>query len=162
MRGELKMGWIYFGSTAFCLVLLALFLLLREDPGERPYLKILGASFIFNYRVADVYMGFTAVPQKPIPVGSTLVATFQDPSGPEPFVVSRQIGLPDRRISMRSPSMRGVEADTPYRIALKLLATGTGETLWTHEFTISSNMSDDVVPDAPACNHVRRICPEAP
>ncbi len=143
------MGWVAVAATAFCLVLLAVLLLLREDPADRPYLKILGGSFIFNYRVADIYMGFTAVPEKPIPVGTMLVVTFENPSGGAPFVVIRQIGLPDRSISVRSPSMRGVRAQVPYKVSLELRKTGTGEPFWNHAFTISSNIDDDVVPDEP-------------
>ncbi len=149
MRGEIKIGWVLFWATAFCTVLLATYLTLREDPAKRPYLKILGGSFIFNYRVSDVYMGFTAVPEKPIPIGSTLVVTFENPAGDTPFVVTRQIGLPDRGISVRSPSMRGVRAHVPYKVSLQLLSTGTMEPFWDHAFSISSNIDDDIVPREP-------------
>ncbi|WP_419909282.1 hypothetical protein [Hoeflea sp.] len=135
MRGEIKMGWTAVAATAFCLVLLVAILLLRDDPGEKPYLKILGGSFIFNYRVADVYMGFTAVPEKPIPVGTMLVVTFENPSGGSPYVVTRQIGLPDRSISVRSPSMRGVKAKVPYRVMLELQQAGTRTPFWNHVFS---------------------------
>ena len=149
MRGEIRMGWIAFAAAGFCAVLLAAILLLRDDPGEKPYLRVLGGSFIFNYRVSDIYMGFTAVPEKPIPVGTMLVVTFENPSGDTPFVVTRQIGLPDRSISVRSPSMRGVRADIPYAVTLELRRTGTGEPFWKHAFSISSNIDDDIVPDEP-------------
>ncbi len=149
MHGEIRLGRLTVWISAICVILLAVFLLVREDPAKRPYLKVLGGSFIFNYRVSDVYMGFTAVPEKPIPVGSTLVVTFENPAGDTPFVVIRQIGLPDRSISVRSPSMRGVKADVPYQVSLQLLSAGTKEPFWHHDFSISSNVSDDIVPNQP-------------
>ena len=149
MRGEFQMGWIFFWSTAFCVCLLVIYLFVRDDPADQPYLKILGASFIFNYRVSDVYMGFTAVPSKPIPVGSMLVVTFEDPNGGEPHVVTRQIGLPDRSLSVRSPSIRGVRSKVPYKVELQLQSAGTLEPFWDHSFTVESNISDDIVPDEP-------------
>ncbi len=149
MRKELGFEWLLIGAFAFCALLFGLFFLLRDDPAEQPYLKILGASFIFNYRVSDVYMGFAAAPRKPIPIGSILTASFENPSGDEPFVVIYQIGLPDRRISLRSPSLRGVKAHVPYRVLLQLSLPDADIPYWQHEFSISSNSSDDIVPDKP-------------
>ncbi len=149
MHGEIKLERLAIWTAAVCLVLLAFYFLIREDPAEKPYLKVVGGSFIFNYRVSDIYMGFSAIPEKPIPVGSTLVVSFENPASDTPFVVTRQIGLPDRSISVRSPSMRGVQANVPYQVSLQLLKTGTQEPFWRHDFSISSNISDDIVPDEP-------------
>jgi hypothetical protein len=149
MRKELGFEWLLVGALTFCALLFGLFFLLRGEPEERPYLKILGASFIFNYRVSDVYMGFAAAPQKPIPIGSILTVSFENPAGGDPFIVNRQIGLPDRRISLRSPSMRGVKAHIPYKVHLQLSLPDRDTAYWQHEFSISSNSSDDIVPDKP-------------
>lgn len=149
MRKELGLEWLLFGALALCALLFSLFFILRGDPPEKPYLKILGASFIFNYRVSDVYMGFAAAPQKPIPIGSILTVSFEDPAGGDPFIVTQQIGLPDRRISLRSPSMRGVRAHVPYNVHLQLSLPDKDTAYWEHDFSISSNSSDDIVPDRP-------------
>ena len=149
MRKEISPVWFLAASVGMIAVLFGLFTVLKEDKPPRPYLKILGASFIFNYRVSDVYLGFTAVPDKPIPVGSVLEVTFENPAGGGPFVSRRGIGLPDRRISIRSPSLRGVKAHQPYEIRLRLFQPGKPEPIWQHSFVVRSNIDDSVVPDAP-------------
>lgn len=136
-------------GLAIALLLFALVRALDETPAVKPWLKVLGASFIFNYRVADVYAGFTAVPQRAIPIGSVLRAEFENPAGGDPFVVTEQIGLADRQISMRSPPMRGVRADVDYRLTLSLLDRVSGEPFWQTHVLLRSNIGDEVVPEQP-------------
>src|SRR5690606_34085034 len=111
--------------VAACLMLVPLFAvgwLTREDPAEKPYLKILGGGFIFNYRVADVYYGFTAVVQRPLPTGSVVEAAFEDPGGGAAHLVRQRIGGPEMvRFAMRSPPVRGVETGKPYHVAIRIL-----------------------------------------
>lgn len=149
MRRDINMGWAFIGVLGVCALLYGVLLAIRETPGERPYLEILGGSFIFNYRIGDVYMGFTAVPARPIPIGSVLEVTFPDPAGGEPFLVTERIGVPDRRISLRSPSMRGVEAGKAYTVTARLLERGSDQEFWRDEFEITSSVGDEAVPDAP-------------
>lgn len=62
---------------AACLLLALLFAigwLTRESPTDKPYLRILGGGFIFNYRVAEVFYGFTAVVLRPLPTGTIVEA----------------------------------------------------------------------------------------
>lgn len=148
-KQDRPLAWLAVGLAVLCALLYGVLVLIREDPAEVPHISVLGASFIFNYRVADVYMGFTAVPMRPVPVGSVLEATFTDPAGGEPLVVRERIGGPDRRIAMRSPSVRGVKADTPYPVTLRLLDRESGEAIWSHSFSIRSGVSDETVPDRP-------------
>ena len=65
--------------AAACALLVPLFVLgwlTREDPAEKPWLQVLGGGFIFNYRVSDVYYGFTAAVMRPLPTGSIVEAAF--------------------------------------------------------------------------------------
>jgi hypothetical protein len=148
-RRELNLGWLLAAALVLCALLYGVFLLIREDPAERPYMRVLGASFIFNYRVSDVYLGFTAVADRPIPIGSILEARFPDPSGGSDFVVEERIGLIDERVSLRSPSLKGVEAKKPYRIELRLLERQTRREFWHESIEVTSNIGDRVVPEAP-------------
>ena len=86
---------------------------------------------------------------RPIPIGSVLEATFPDPAGGPPAIVRERIGVPDRRISMRSPSLSGVEAGVPYAISLRLLDRQSGEPIWSEEIEVTSNVNGSVVPDRP-------------
>lgn len=148
-RQDRRLAMLAAGLVGLCALLFGLLLLIREDPAETPHMSVLGASFIFNYRVADVHMGFTAVPMRPVPVGSILEATFTDPATGQPLVVRERIGGPDRRIAMRSPSVRGVKADTPYPVTLRLLERGSENAIWSHSFSIRSGVSDEAVPERP-------------
>ncbi len=138
------------GAGVFaCLILYLSLRAIQGPPKEKPYLKILGSGFIYNYRVADVYSGFTAVPQRTFPVGTLMRVSFEDPEGGEDIVVEKRLGLPDRRISIRSPGMRGVKAGVKYRIDIVLLDSEGINTLWEHSIRVSSQIDSEIVPEKP-------------
>jgi hypothetical protein len=138
---------------AACALLVPLFAigwLTREDPGEVPYLRILGGGFIFNYRVADAYYGFTALVQRPLPTGTLVEAAFDDPAGGAPLMVRQRMGGPEMtRFSMRSPPVRGVEAGKPYHVEIRILDREERRLLWSHGMDFASQIGDEVVPDRP-------------
>lgn len=136
-------------SIGLVVVLLAIGWLTREDPANKPYLKILGSGFLFNYRVADVTYGFTALVIRPLPVGSIIEARFEDPAGGEDHVVRKRVGTDTARYAFQSPSVRGVVAGKPYGVAIDVYARDGKELLWQHAVSIKSQISDDVVPDEP-------------
>ncbi len=129
--------------------LFAVGFLTREDISEQPYLKIAGSGFIFNYRVADAYYGFTALVQKPVKNYSTIEARFEDPSGGPPYVVTQRMRPRSHRYGLRSPPLRGIEAGRPYHVSVRLLQNGDGAVLFHDDFTVVSRMSDRIVPPEP-------------
>lgn len=130
--------------------LFALGWLTREDPADKPYLRIVGGGFIFNYRVSDVYYGFTAIVQKPLPTGTIVEAAFEDPAGGTVHTVRQRIGGPEMaKFAMRSPSVRGVEAGKPYNVAIRVFDRDEKHLLWQDDMQFTSQVSDAVVPDAP-------------
>jgi hypothetical protein len=149
MSRETALLWAFFAGLLLCGMLYGALALLRDDGADRPYLKILGSSFILNYRVSDTYMGFSAAVDRPIPIGTVLQARFEDPLGGPPHLVEERIGVPDRRISLRSPSLSGVIAGKPYGVDLLLLDRETREPFWEHRFTVTSEIDGSVVSDAP-------------
>lgn len=140
---------IVVGAFGVLAVLLAIGLALREPVGDKPYLKIAGASFIFNYRVAEVFYGFTAEVQKPVRNLSLLEAEFEDPSGGPPIRVSERLNPRTKRYSLRTPPVRGVEKDRPYRVTVRLIQNGDNAVLFEDELTVRSQVADDVVPEQP-------------
>ncbi|WP_157015775.1 hypothetical protein [Mesorhizobium xinjiangense] len=136
-------------SIALLVVLFALGWLTRQDPDDKPYLKILGGGFMFNYRVADVFYGFTAEVVRPLPTGSIIVASFEDPAGGPAHVVRQRVGTETERYSLRSPSVRGVEADKPYTVAIQVLDRDAKDVLWQDDVVFRSQISDKVVPNEP-------------
>ena len=149
MSGRLSLTHVVAAAIALVAVLFAIGWLTREDPGERPYLKILGGGFMFNYRVADVYYGFTAVVQRPLPTGSIIEAEFEDPGGGSGHVVRQRVGTDTARYSLRSPSVRGVQAGRPYHVAIRVFDREEKQLLWTHGLDFTSQISDDIVPEKP-------------
>ena len=136
-----------------CALLVPLFVvgwLTREDPAERPWLQILGGGFIFNYRVADVYYGFTAAVTRPLPTGSIVEAAFENPAGGPPLVVRQRVGGAEMtRLSLRSPPVRGVEAGRDYTVFVRVLDRDGAHLLWSDELAFKSDISDAVVPEQP-------------
>lgn len=136
-------------SIALLAVLLAAGWLTREDLASKPYLKVMGSGFMFNYRVADVYYGFTAIVQRPLPTGSIIEAAFEDPAGGAEHVVRTRVGTDTNRYSLRSPPVRGVEKDRPYTVAIRVLDREEKQVLWRDQVSVKSQISDTVVPKEP-------------
>ncbi len=137
-------------ACAMLVPLFALGWLTREDPADKPWLQVLGGGFIFNYRVADVYYGFSAAVARPLPTGTIVEAAFENPAGGPPLVVRQRIGgVEMTRLSLRSPPVRGVEAGRAYRVSLRVLDREDEHLLWSRDIAFTSNVSDAVVPDRP-------------
>lgn len=149
MFDRISLPRIVAASLALLAVLLAVGWTTREDPDSKPYLRITGGGFMFNYRVADVYYGFTAVVDRPLPTGSIIEAAFEDPAGGPEHVVRTRVGTGTNHYALRSPPVRGVVADTPYHVEVRVLDRTERELLWRHDLAFRSRISDTVVPDRP-------------
>ncbi|MDN2580327.1 hypothetical protein [Aquibium sp. ELW1220] len=149
MLERISLPRIVGAAVALLAVLLAVGWAMREDPATKPYLKILGGGFMFNYRVAEVYYGFTAMVDRPLPTGSIIEAAFEDPAGGQRHVVRTRVGTDTSRYALRSPPVRGVEADRPYHVDIRVLDRADKQLLWTHNLVFKSRISDAVVPERP-------------
>lgn len=121
----------------------------REDPADKPYLRLLGGGFIFNYRISEVNYGFTALVERPLPTGSIIEASFEDPGGGEALVVSTRVGTDTEHYALQSPPVRGVEAGRRYKVAIRVLDRDGASVLWTHETSFASRIADTVLPEKP-------------
>ena len=148
------LGWISTtrligAAVAAIAVLFAVGWVTRDDPAEKPYLHIAGGGFLFNYRIAEVSYGFTAMVVKPLPTGTIIDAAFEDPAGGAPLTVRRRVGPETARYGFQSPPVRKVVAGRPYRIVVTVIEREERQTLWRHEFSIASQISDGVMPERP-------------
>lgn len=130
-------------------VLLGLGLATREDPAKRPYLDFAGGGFIFNYRVAEVFYGFNLVVTKPLEAGSIIEAEFEDPGGGPSHLVSTRVNPRTTKYTLRSPSVRGVEAGKPYAVTVSLWDWRHEKLIERHQKSYVSQTSDIVVPETP-------------
>lgn len=149
MLDRLTLQRVVATSVAVLAVLFAIGWMTRVDPGETPLVKVLGGGFVFNYRIGEVYYGFTAVVQRPLASGSIIEASFEDPAGGAPHVVRTRVAADTNRYSLRSPPVRGVEKDKPYEVAVRVMDRAGKEELFHEELSIRSQISDEVVPDKP-------------
>jgi hypothetical protein len=121
----------------------------RVPPGETPYLKIAGAGFMFNYRVADSYYGYTAQLMKPVRNASVIESTFEDPAGGPPIRVETRLWPDARQYGVRTPNVRGIRKDRPYEVSVRLLNGIEREPVFEKRFTVKSDLDDTVMPAAP-------------
>ncbi|MCV0379884.1 hypothetical protein [Nitratireductor sp.] len=140
---------IIIAALALCAVLFAVGWFTREDPADAPYLKILGGGFMFNYREAEIFYGFTAQVVRPLASGSIIEATFEDPAGGAPLVVSERVSTMTDRYALRTPPVRGVEAKKAYRVDIRVYDRTKTTLLWQEEHSYTSQIADTVVPEKP-------------
>ncbi|CAN0654578.1 conserved protein of unknown function [Nitratireductor aquimarinus] len=140
---------IIIAALALCAVLFAVGWFTREDPADAPYLKILGGGFMFNYREAEIFYGFTAQVVRPLASGSIIEATFEDPAGGAPLVVSERVSTMTDRYALRTPPVRGVEAKKPYRVDIRVYDRAKTTLLWQEKHSYASQIADTVVPEKP-------------
>jgi len=136
-------------SLGLLAVLFAVGWATRQDPADKPVLDILGGGFIFNYRIADIYYGFTAIVQRPLESGSIIEARFEDPAGGEQLVVRERVSPMTDRYAFRSPPVRGVEAGRPYKVEIRVLDRQETAELWSTSLDFTSQISDENMPDKP-------------
>lgn len=121
----------------------------REPPAGKPYLKIAGASFIFDYRTSQAFYGFTAYLMKPVPNYSRIEATFEDPAGGPAFVVTKKLSPRSTRYGLRSPDLQGVKAHVPYHVHVRLLRNPDHAVLFQTDFTVASQQDQSILPEKP-------------
>ena len=120
-----------------------------QSAEDQPYLEFIGGGFIFNYRHAQADYGFVAKPLRRLPAHSVLEAVFENPAGGEPFVTRQQTRWGRTQYVFRSPPVRGVRADTDYRVELKLLDATTERVIASYRRTFRSDFDQDMLPDKP-------------
>ena len=148
-RQKIRPRTLLWSGTAFLVALGLAAWAVRVPPGETPYLKIAGAGFMMNYRIADATYGFTAMVMKPVKNSSVIEATFEDPAGGPPIVIKAKLWPKTRQYGLQTPPLQGIEKDKPYHVHVRLLQQGDGAVLFEDEFTVVSSLSSAVMPSAP-------------
>lgn len=134
-------------AAALVALLFAAGWLTRQDPDERPYLDILGGGFVFNYRVADNFYGFTAIVRRPLESGSIIEAEFEDPAGGDPIMVRERVSPMTDRYAMRTPALHGIEANKPYRVTIRVLDRLETKEIWSATRSYSSQIGQERTPE---------------
>ncbi|KQT69937.1 MULTISPECIES: hypothetical protein [unclassified Aureimonas] len=140
---------IVLAGAGLLAVLLAIGWATRTPPGERPYLRIAGKGFLFNYRLAEASYGFTAQLLRPVANASVIEARFEDPVGGPPILVTERLWPASRQYAIRTPGLAGIRKDRPYRVTVRLLEGWEHKPIFQTEFTVTSDLDGAVMPKAP-------------
>lgn len=117
-----------------------------EETG--PYFKIAGGGFIFNYRIAEATAGVVVTPERTLPAGGSFEATFENPAGGAPFVMSEKVSPTRKRYDFTTPPLSGVKTKTDYLMTVRLL-DAAGNEIGTAEKPLRSDLDQTVLPDRP-------------
>lgn len=112
------------------------------------YLAIAGGGFIFNYRIAEATYGIALKPMRDLPDDSVITATFENPSGGEPFVMTKQGPFNPIRIAFQTPALEGVVAHHPYK-AVVVLTDAAGKELQRIDKNFESDLDQSILPEHP-------------
>ena len=129
-----------------CCLGLGLVLSACKDEAPTPFLKIVGGSFVFNYRYSKMSYGFVARQLKPLPEGSILEASLDLPDTERKFVITKPAKAGQLQYSFETEALRGVRKDTPYKVQLKLLEANTGKELGLVEQVFKSDVDQATLP----------------
>jgi len=147
-------GW--FSPTRLVIACIALLAVLftvgfatRDDMADKPYLRIAGGGFIFNYRLADNFYGFTAVVSRPLETGAIIEAAFEDPAGGPPLVVRERANTMTNRYALRSPPLKGIVAHRPYTVHVRVLDRAGRREIWSRDLQYASQIGGDGLPEQP-------------
>jgi hypothetical protein len=119
-----------------------------RDAGEGDYVNVSGKIFVFNYRIAQATYLLTLAKIRPLPDGSMLETTFENPSGGDPFIVRQKIWPMMDKITVESPPIKCVKANREYKVSMRL-EDASGKLLQTIERKMISDVDQSVMPEKP-------------
>ena len=117
-----------------------------DDQSDKPYVKIAGGGFMFNYRYSVLNYGFVVKPLRPLPEGSTLEASFDIPDSAQKFVLTLPVVAGKMQYGFETQALHGVKKDVPYKATLRLLEAGTGKELAMMERDFRSDVEQSSLP----------------
>jgi hypothetical protein len=112
-------------------------------------LAFAGGGFLYNYRIAETRYGLAMRVVNPVPIGTLLEVTFENPAGGEPFVVSRSLGSEPGLVGVESPALPDVARGRDYAVVIRLRDRVTNAVLETHERQFRTNIDPSAMPKKP-------------
>ena len=130
------------------IAVLSLIVLAACSGEEGSYFEVAGGGFVFNYRIAEAKYGIALKPMRDIPADAVIEATFDNPSGGQPFVIRKEGPFNPTRVAFDTPPLKGVVKGHPYQVTV-ILRDGSGAPLQTIEKTFQSELDQTVLPERP-------------
>jgi hypothetical protein len=119
----------------------------QRETGPDP-LKLTGKMFVFNYRLAYATYMITLNKTEPVPDGSIVMATFENPAGGEPLTLTRKLFPKLDKVVLESPDISCVKKERPYAVMIEVKGPD-GATLQKLETTVTSDIDQDILPAKP-------------
>ncbi|WP_438753616.1 hypothetical protein [Pararhizobium sp. O133] len=116
----------------------------QRDTGPDP-LELTGKMFVFNYRLAYATYMITLKKTQPVPEGSTVVATFENPSGGDPLRLDRKLFAKLDKVVLESPDVTCVKKQTPYAVTIEVKGPD-GALLQTLKTDVVSSLDQTILP----------------
>lgn len=117
-----------------------------DDSGD--YIKVGGGGFIFNYRIAEATAGVIAEPQRNLPDGAKIEASFENPAGGEPIVIAKLVSQGGKRYSFDTPPLSGIKGGRDYAVTVRVIGSD-GTELQKVDYQLRSDIDQSVLPDKP-------------
>jgi hypothetical protein len=134
-------------KRAICLIVV--FLLSGCDNPEGPAASFAGGGFVFNYRVGQAYYGVVVKTEGTLPQDAVIEGQFENPAGGNAVVVQVKAASDERKYVLRTPPLKGVKKDVPYKVVVRILEKPGGQELQRIERTIKSDVDQSVLPQSP-------------
>lgn len=119
----------------------------QRETGPDP-LKLTGKMFVFNYRLAYATYTITLNKTEPVPEGSVVVATFENPAGGEPLTLTRKLFPRLDKVVLESPDITCIKKERPYAVTIEVKGPD-GAMLQKLETTVTSDVDQSVMPARP-------------
>ncbi len=130
--------------TAALLVAITSLSACQRETGPDP-LELTGKMFVFNYRLAYATYMITLTKTEQVADGSTVVATFEDPSGGPPLTLDRKLFPKLDKVVLESPDVTCVKKQKPYAVTIEVKGPD-GAILQTLKTSVISNLDQDIMP----------------
>ena len=134
-------------SAAVLLVAAILMTACQRESADAP-LKLTGRMFVFNYRFSYATYMITLEKTSPLPDGSQVTATFQNPLGGAPLTLERRLFAKLDKVVLESPHLECVKKDIPYAVTVTLRDPGGAE-LQKLDITVTSNLDQSILAARP-------------
>lgn len=130
--------------TAALLVAITTLSACQRETGPDP-LELTGKMFVFNYRLAYATYMITLTKTEQVADGSTVTATFEDPSGGPPLTLDRKLFPKLDKVVLESPDVTCVKKQKPYSVTIEVKGPD-GAILQTLKTSVISNLDQDIMP----------------
>jgi hypothetical protein len=115
---------------------------------KSPVIVIEGGGFIFNYRIAEVFYGVSVKPMRKLAAGTILEASFENPAGGPPIVVTEPVTGDRVSYGLRTPALSGVKAERDYTVVVVARDRG-GQEIGRAERSFRSALDQETNPEKP-------------